>query len=347
MADKITVGQLQVRCRFTFLSILHCKIHARYGEHTVAEISGTVKGREALAILSDVTEDKVEIFSRDENGVEEMLFTGVMECVELEEEGQYASLSLRALSCTWKMDIERKSRSFQDLSMTYRDVAEKVIREYDAELSWQLPDKPLEHPLIQYRETDFCFLKRIFSHLEGSITPIDLSEKVCFCAGVRSGNHLGRIALNEKAHSILRFRKKKQKGYRIEGMDYIRAGDVLNIQGGDCYVMETETVFRQNDLNCACLVFPGECFKAERIPADALRGAVITGKVLETKQEMVRLHLDIDSEQAAGTAYDFPWKPITGNMLYCMPEKGTKAALYFAEDDENSGAVIYNVRENG
>ena len=60
MADKITVGQLQVRCRFTFLSILHCKIHARYGEHTVAEISGTVKGREALAILSDVTEDKVE-----------------------------------------------------------------------------------------------------------------------------------------------------------------------------------------------------------------------------------------------------------------------------------------------
>lgn len=261
MADKITVGQLQVRCRFTFLSILHCKIHARYGEHTVAEISGTVKGREALAILSDVTEDKVEIFSRDENGVEEMLFTGVMECVELEEEGQYASLSLRALSCTWKMDIERKSRSFQDLSMTYRDVAEKVIREYDAELSWQLPDKPLEHPLIQYRETDFCFLKRIFSHLEGSITPIDLSEKVCFCAGVRSGNHLGRIALNEKAHSILRFRKKKQKGYRIEGMDYIRAGDVLNIQGGDCYVMETETVFRQNDLNCACLCFPESALK--------------------------------------------------------------------------------------
>ena len=92
----------------------------------------------------------------------------------------------------------------------------------------------------------------------------DVAEKVCLCAGVRSGNHPGRIALNEKAHSILRFRKKKQKGYRIEGMDYIRAGDVLNIQGGDCYVMETETVFRQNDLNCACLLPQENTFQEGR-----------------------------------------------------------------------------------
>ena len=347
MADKITVGQLRVKCRFTFLSILHCGIHAKYGEHTVAEITGTVKRSEALAFFSDVTEDTVEIFSQDESGVEEVLFSGVMESVELGEEGQYASLSVRALSCTWKMDIERKNRSFQDLSMTYRDVAEQVIQEHDADMSWQLSDRPLEYPLIQYQETDFCFLKRIFSHLEESITPTDLQKKVCFCAGVRNGNHIGRIELNKKAHSILQFRGKKQIGYRIEGMDYVRVGDVLSIQGQACYVMEVEAVFRQNDLNCTCIVFPKRCFEVERISADTLRGAVITGKVLETKQEMVRLHLDIDNDQAVGTAYDFPWKPITGNLLYCMPEKGTKAALYFGKEEESSGAVIYNVRENG
>lgn len=347
MADKITVGQLQVKCRFTFLSVFHCRIHSKYGEHTRAEITGTVKSSEALAVLSDAAEDRVEIFSRDENGVEEVLFTGVMECVELEEEGQYASISVRALSCTCKMDIERKSRSFQDLSMTYRDVAEKVIREYGADMSWQLPDRSLEHPLIQYRETDFCFLKRIFSHMDESITPTDFQAKVSFCAGVRNGNHIGRIDLNKTAHSILLFRDKKQTGYRIEGMDFVRVGDVLSIQGRACYVMETETVFRQNDLDCTCFVFPRQCFEVKRIPADTLRGTVITGKVLETKQEMIRLHLDIDREQSSGTAYDFPWKPITGNMLYCMPEKGTKAALYFGKAEESSGVVIYNVRENG
>jgi len=347
MAGKITIGQLRVKCRFTFLSILSCRIHGGYGEHTRAEITGTVKSSEALAVLSDAAEDRVEIFSRDENGVEEVLFTGVTECVELEEEGQYASLSVRALSYTWKMDIERKSRSFQDLSMTYRDVAEKVIREYDADMSWQLPDRPLVHPLIQYQETDYCFLKRIFSHLGGSITPTDLREKICFCAGVGNGNHIGRMGLSEKVYSVLLFRDKKQTGYRIEGMDPVRVGDTLSIQGQAFYVMETETVFRQNDLNCMCLVFPRGCFEVERIPAESLRGAVIAGKVLETKQERVRLHLDIDREQAAGTAYEFPWKPITGNLLYCMPEKGTKAALYFGKEDEGSAAVIYAIRENG
>lgn len=62
---------------------------------------------------------------------------------------------------------------------------------------------------------------------------------------------------------------------------------------------------------------------------------------------MVRLHLDIDREQEVSRAYDFPWKPITGNLFYCMPEEGTRAALYFGKEEEGSGAVILNIRENG
>lgn len=347
MEDKITAGQLQVKCRFTFLSVLHCRIHARYGEHTGAELTGTVRSGEALAVLSNAADDKIVILSRDENGVEEVLFTGVVESVELEEEGQYSTLLIRAFSCTWKMDVERKNRSFQDLSMTYRDVAEKVAGEYGADMSWQLSDKPLEHPLIQYRETDFRFLKRIFSHLEGSITPADAQTKLCFCAGMRNGNHIGRVDLTRKTYSILRSGDKKETGYRIGDMPLARVGDVVSIQGRVCYVMEAETLFRENLFHCTCLVFPRRSFEVERIPADSLRGAVLTGTVLAAKQELLRLHLDIDKEQEAGTAYDFPWKPITGNLLYCMPEKGTKAALYFGGDGEDGATVIYNVRENG
>ena len=62
---------------------------------------------------------------------------------------------------------------------------------------------------------------------------------------------------------------------------------------------------------------------------------------------MVRLHLDIDREQNAATAWDLPWRPLTGNLLYCMPERGTKAAAYFDKDEEDNITVIYNIRENG
>ena len=130
-------------------------------------------------------------------------------------------------------------------------------------------------------------------------------------------------------------------------MDLARIGDVLSIQGRTYYVMETEAKFINNVLNCTCLVFPKQCFEVELIPADALKSAVLTGKVLKTEQEKVKLHLEIDKEQEIDGAYKFPWKPITGNLFYSMSEEGSKAALYFSTDEERNAAVIYNIRENG
>lgn len=111
--------------------------------------------------------------------------------------------------------------------------------------------------------------------------------------------------------------------------------------------MDSHISFDHNDLNCVCQVFEKQCFETEKIPADTLKGTVLTGKVLKTGQEKVRLHLDIDKEQAEDETYEFLWKPVTGNLLYCMPEEGTKAVLYFGKADESTGTVIYNIRENG
>ena len=111
--------------------------------------------------------------------------------------------------------------------------------------------------------------------------------------------------------------------------------------------MEADTHFAKGCLKCSALLFPKECFRTEKIPAKTLEGAVITGRILETRQEFVKVHLGIDRAQDADSGYEFPWTPATGNLLYCMPEKGTKAAVYFGSADEASGSVIYAVRENG
>lgn len=347
MSVQLSIGQLQVNSRFAFLTVLNCNIHSKYGEHTRAEITGTVKSAEAIAALNNTTEEKLEITSRNDNGVEEVLFIGTIESTEIKQEGQYAVLTVRAVSNAWKMDIERKSRSFQDLSMSYRDVAGKVIQEYGADMSWNLSDKPLEHPLIQYKETDYCFLKRILSHLGGSITTSDTEGGIHLSAGLREGKRIGDVELKGKAYSDVLFLDKRIPGYKLENMDFSRVGDFLSIQGRTYYVMEAEAKFINNVLNCTCLVFPKQCFEMERIPADTLKGAVLTGKVLKTEQENIKLHLDIDKEQEVDGAYEFPWKPITGNLFYSMPEKGSKAALYFGEGEEGNATVIYNIRENG
>lgn len=75
-----------------------------------------------------------------------------------------------------------------------------------------------------------------------------------------------------------------------------------------------------------------------------LSGVSLQGTVLETKAEEVKLHLLIDVEQDTGTAYWYPWVPETGNLMYCMPEVGTRVVLYFGSEEENSARCIRCVR---
>ncbi len=357
MADKITFEQLRVHCRFTFLTIHKCSIESKYGEHSKAQIAGIVKGEEVKSLLPGITEEKLEVVSVDKAGKEEVLFTGLIESAELKEEGQYTTLSLQALSYTWKMDMERKSRSFQNLSMTYQDVAKEIAQEYGAQMTWNMEDRQLTYPLIQYKETDYSFIKRIVSHLGKGIIAEDCQAKVSFRTGIAGGNTSAHtIDLQRIEHSFLLFQgnagetsiwEKGLTGYEIEETDFLRVGDTVSVQGRTYYLMEQKAEFRHNVLKCTCRVFPRQCFQVENLHTDTLRGVVLEGEVLETRQEKVKLHLDIDKTQTVSEAYEFPWKPVTGNLFYCMPEKGTRAALYFDKNDEEGAGVIYNIRENG
>ncbi|MDE6914027.1 MAG: phage late control D family protein, partial [Lachnospiraceae bacterium] len=355
MAVQITNQQLQIKCRFNLLHILECRIHSKYGEHTKAEIKATVKSEEAKAAINNVAEKKIEILGKDiDSSIEQVLFVGSIQCITIKEEGQYTTICLNAVSNTWKMDIKRRSRSFQNPELTYKKVAEAVAQEYEAAVIWNIPDKKLEQPLIQYKETDYQFLKRVVSHVQNDILTGDYSDKISIYAGLQNGTKRKTVDLGRNKYSIIPFytqkagRKQQNRviGYRLEHMDYVRAGDLLQIEGSPFYVMEAKTVYIQGALECTCSVFPKKCFQVEKIPAQTLSGAVLNGRILKTRQETVKMHLDIDMEQPVSEAHEFPWEPITGNMLYCMPEIGTKAALYFDAPEESTGRVIYSIREN-
>ncbi len=369
MAGEITLGQLRVKCRFRLLTVLGCGIHAVYGEHTRAEVSGVVKRDEAEPLLADITENGMTVSAVKGDGsggtVEEILFAGSLTAAELTEEGGHTVLSLRALSNTWKMDTGKKSRSFQDMSLTYREVAEEIVREYGGKLVWNMPDRKLEYPLVQYRETDYAFLRRLLSCLGGGIAAVDTSAGTCLRAGIGNtgdGGYMYRQEstgtepeAGEHGYGIVPFRGRQEdrlqegrmRGCRIADAGFRHVGDAVRVTGKVFYVMEARTVSRGGVLECVCHVFPGQCFGTERIPAESLRGVMLEGEVLETEGEKVKLRLDIDRVQPVSGAYAFPWEPITGNLAYCMPETGTRVALYFPRAGEQGAAVVRSVRENG
>ena len=142
-------------------------------------------------------------------------------------------MSLKAVSHTWKMDIQKKSRSFQNVSMTYHDVAQIVAREYGAALIWNAQDRQLGHSLIQYKETDYQFMARLLSHLQEGITAGDFSAESCIHAGMRDGEDQGEL-LQQYEHTLKVFCREKEystlpakfKGYRIAGTTFTKVGIV-------------------------------------------------------------------------------------------------------------------------
>lgn len=348
MSDQITLGNLRVKCRFPIIILQQCHIRARWGEHTQAEVLCTVKADEAQMAPGDMPREGLEIVNQEDSGREEILFSGIIRKTELTREGGYAVLRLWAVSNTWRMDIERKSRSFQDTSRTYRQVAEEVLGDYQGTLVWNIPDRQLSYPLIQYQETDYRFLKRLISHLGAGMTAVDFGEGIMLHTGVRKGKRHSFTSLparTEQGTGMLT--EDRRIGWEITGTAFMRVGDVLTLAGRELYVAEAGISFDNSALSCTCKAFPFQDFTQEKISADTLKGVALTGRILKIRQELVKLHLEIDREQSVERAYEFPWKPVTGNLFYAMPEPGTRAALYFGEASEDSAAAVYNIRENG
>jgi len=74
-------------------------------------------------------------------------------------------------------------------------------------------------------------------------------------------------------------------------------------------------------------------------------GMSFVGSIVGTQGEQVEVAFDIDKSAAGGNRYGFA--PATGNLMYCMPQKGTKTALYIGNGDEAQGIATGCIRTNG
>ena len=79
-----------------------------------------------------------------------------------------------------------------------------------------------------------------------------------------------------------------------------------------------------------------------------VKGASVEGKVIDIKEDNLRVHLEIDEKQDKEEAYWFPYSTYyttegqTG--WYCMPELDDYVKLYFPTNKEEEGVIINSIR---
>ena len=276
--------------------------------------------------------------------------------MEIKEEKGYRIADIQAVSGTILLDQKKSNRVFQKKVQTYMGIASAVTADTDHS-ACILPGSDMRTggTLIQYQETDWRFLKRMASQLGLPLVPDTSYYYPRFYLGLPEGE---KRELGEIISCDLCF---DGRYYAVSGKCLVDREDFI------CYDVVTRTSLSLGDR----VTYEGRELLVSRKKTELAGGEVIftyrlagnsytwvpwednpdytgmsfVGSIVGTQGEQVEVAFDIDKSAAGGNRYGFA--PATGNLMYCMPQKGTKTALYIGNGDEAQGIATGCIRTNG
>lgn len=311
-----------------------------HGEHGSLKISGGISSEKGENALYDFTEQDSITVSVKEGRT---LFSGILTSVSITEEGGNINIEAEAKSRSILLDQKKKSRSFQDVAMTYDQLFKAVLAEYPkSELKLSLPDQPLGEIAIQYEETDWQFLKRMLSMLHGVLVCRTVSENLSLYGGIPD------IPWGKWEYQRTGYRKEmgeyaywSTEGAAVGDNDFLilevetdhvpEMFEQVTVEGKTFVIRRLFYELERGEIRCRLELQKKEgILKRSRYPMHII-GVALNGKVLEISGTKVKIHLDIDN--GGKDVYWFPFSTLSsspdGSGWYYMPEKGDNVRIYF------------------
>ncbi len=345
---------------FALERILELELVKKVGEHTRLYVRGVLKEGEEDSLIAEQWDTSA--IRLTESG--KPLFCGVATDVGVICESGVYYLEVEAVSWTIKLDREEKKRSFQEKGLSYKSIVNQIAGEAGGTAKCVAPDKQIENLLLEYRETDWQFLKRLASHSNSVIVADPTKESPAFSFGLADGKsyteETGKADFSVKKR-VSRYRELSQCqeiSYQEEdAVEYtvrtefaaLEIGDQVNIKGKTLYVREVRTSLKGSVFLCTCSATTKQGISAAKLCHPYISGLTLDGKVLKVINDTVKVHLSIDASQEEGKAYPFPYA--TGYSTeehtgwYVMPEEGDTVQIVFPTEDENQAYAVQSVRQ--
>lgn len=361
MAVTTTHERIQLRGSIEFAKILDISIHACGNQHGSMCVKGYLNPDSAQ---QDSYQDlKGQVFSlfapkgKSENTLHP-IFSGVVYSCNIHRENELFFAVLHLTGVTSVLDLMPRSRSFQDITMTYRQVVEDVLKDTpnaSADFS-EVANQPIGKPIIQYQETDWVFIKRLASMLGVQLLPTYMSDLPHFSFGVTAQDtnilkaNEYTVALDDWFYELGGSEAGVYKAdficYNVPSVQYFGLGASVSFNEQLLTICEHFGCLADGELLYSYKVGRHDFLSQREIINPKLIGLSLEGNITRTDREIVNIKLDIDAGRDAG-AYPFSWTPESGNLMYCMPKLGTRAALYLPSSDTGEAVVVTSPRTNG
>ena len=348
-----------------FIDIIDCKITKEVNEHGRAMIVGHIQSDEEAKLLKE-QESFASISFLDESKESHVLFTGVIESIAIETESKVKKATITLTGATRLLDLMERTRSFQNGATTYEKVIKTVGKGYPGMqfIMGSSGRTPIKDFVVQYKETDWEFIKRIASHSGDWIIPHYKSEGIKFSVGsFQSGkstkmesvsysitNNLGEY-FSKKKNGVTKITREDAYYYSFDSREFYDLGDGITFQNKKLYVYGVVSELKGSELVHHYRLKAEGGFKREKKYNIKLIGASLDATILSVSRDKVKVHIKADGSQDVGTAKWFPYSTVysspDGSGWYCMPEVNDKVRLYFPNEKEEDAYVISSIHLEG
>jgi hypothetical protein len=360
--NAVTSGNLIINSILNINEVIEFEMNTKKNCHTLAKLKGYISEDIGVSpILQKLEGSSISVTGiyGDGNEICPPVFCGLINRVSIWQDGNGYTAEIEAVSPTDLLDREEKSRSFQNIDMTYKELVRHVLADTaNTEVIFHIEDRKIGTPVYQYKETDWEFLKRIAGQLGTSLLPGGVSVKPVLYFGLPRGEFReGEEARKEKTwfdqsydtydKERYHFSKSQFICHEISSYENWKVGDGITMRdNSNKVVLAKRCTLKQGLLVYTYTVGSPEAFGTARYDNAQMTGVSLAGTVLETKGECVRVSLDMDGAQNGQEVFWYPWLPETGNLMYCMPEIGERIWITFDDGDGNARASG-SIRKNG
>lgn len=299
------------------------------------------------------------------NGESCILFQGMVGDVEVKAVQGLYYIEVYAISHSYLLDVEKKSRTFQNKNMSYVELTQQVTADYaDAKVKDVISKGAGTGQLIvQYKETDWEFLKRLASHFHtGLVNDIHFDQPRCYFGVPNNGKltlDVFHYGVKQDVGKYLKLSKNGIKGLREQDFLYYQVetdlaaniGDAVQFQGQTLYVYRIKGCVEKGIFLHHLTLTTQKGMSQPYQWHDRIAGGSLNAKIAEIQNDRVKVSLEVDeiSGHSPGQLCFFPYSTIyssqDGSGWYCMPEIGDSVRIYFPDGTEENSYAISSVHE--
>lgn len=345
--EAVSLDRMRISGSVQLKAILDVQVDASVNEHAYMKVYAILDDTDGKEFYMRSVPSGELCFSCDFGSGMVPCFSGKIVTAEVTEKNKTYFFHAVCVSGSREFDKKKKSCSFQDVSMPYKRVLQETATTGNI-VAIKAKNKAIGYPIIRYQETDWEFVRRLASRFNTVVIPEITNSYPQISFGVVNGRTYAlHNPIEYEVHKdIESYWAKKAAGspcspsdfvyYKVKDYQNFNLGDKVLFQKQPFVVMEKRMRFSESLLVNTYTLGTENGFGIKRFYNEKTSGLTLEGRVLWTGDEKVKVKLDIDAEQDVGTAYPFPYVPISGNIMYSMPEKGARISIYIPNREEDN-----------